>query len=82
MLLKITVTYILIIFYVFWGHTGQKNKSYLAFFKNNHFLLSTTNWHLLRGLPGGSAGKESACNEGDLSSIPGLGRSLGEGKGC
>ena len=29
---------------------------------------------------GGSAGKESACNAGDLGSIPGLGRSLGEGK--
>ena len=26
-----------------------------------------------------SAGKESACNVGDLVSIPGLGRSLGEG---
>ena len=31
--------------------------------------------------PGGSAGKESACNGGDLDSIPGLGRSPGEGKG-
>ena len=31
--------------------------------------------------PGGSAGKESACNEGDLGSIPGLGRSPGEGNG-
>ena len=31
--------------------------------------------------PGGSAGKESACNVGDLVSIPGLGRSPGEGKG-
>ena len=31
--------------------------------------------------PGSSAGKESACNVGDLSSILGLGRSLGEGKG-
>ena len=29
------------------------------------------------GLPGGSDGKESACNAGD----PGLGRSLGEGNG-
>ena len=29
----------------------------------------------------GSAGKESACNVRDLGSIPGLGRSLGEGKG-
>ena len=33
------------------------------------------------GFPGGSAGKESACNAGDLGSIPGLGRSPGEGKG-
>ena len=31
--------------------------------------------------PGGSAGKESACNVGDLDSIPELGRSPGEGKG-
>ena len=29
------------------------------------------------GLPGGSAGKESACNAGDLGWIPGLGRSPG-----
>ena len=29
----------------------------------------------------GSDGKESACNAGDLYSIPGLGRSPGEGKG-
>ena len=33
------------------------------------------------GFPGGSAGQESACNAGDLGSIPGLGRSPGEGKG-
>ena len=31
--------------------------------------------------PGGSDGKESACNAGDLGSIPGLGRSSGEGNG-
>ena len=31
--------------------------------------------------PGGSDGKESACNVGDLGSIPGLGRSPGEGNG-
>ena len=29
----------------------------------------------------GSIGKESTCNVGDLSSIPELGRSPGEGKG-
>ena len=33
------------------------------------------------GFPCGSTGKESACNKGDLGSIPGLGRSPGEGKG-
>ena len=33
------------------------------------------------GSPGGSAGKESSCNVGELGSIPGLGRSPGEGNG-
>jgi len=33
------------------------------------------------GFPCGSASKESACSAGDLGSIPGLGRSPGEGKG-
>ena len=33
------------------------------------------------GFPGGSAGKESACNAGDLGSIPGLGRFPGVGIG-
>ena len=32
-------------------------------------------------LPGGSVGKESTCSTGDLGSIPGLGRSPGEGNG-
>ena len=34
---------------------------------------------LFLGFPGGSAGKESDCNVGDLGLIPGLGRSPGEG---
>ena len=33
------------------------------------------------GFPGGSAGKESTCNVGNQGSIPGFGRSPGEGKG-
>ena len=33
------------------------------------------------GFPCSSAGDESACNAEDLASIPGLGRSTGEGKG-
>ena len=32
------------------------------------------------GFPCGSASKESACNGGDLGSIPGLGKSLEKGK--
>ena len=34
------------------------------------------------GFPGGSAGKKSACNVQDLGSIPGMGRSPGEGNSC
>ena len=33
------------------------------------------------GFPGGSAGKKPTCHVGDMGLIPGLGRSLGEGKG-
>ena len=38
-------------------------------------------FHWPLDFPGGSPGEESACNAGDLGSIPGLGRSPGEGKG-
>ena len=37
--------------------------------------------HIFSGFPSGSAGKESTCNVRDMGSIPGLGRSPGEGKG-
>ena len=37
--------------------------------------------NFILGFPGSSAGKESTCNVGDPSSIPGLGRSPGERKG-
>ena len=36
---------------------------------------------ILLGFSGGSDGKESTCNAGDLGLIPGLGRSPGEGNG-
>ena len=45
----------------------------------NSFYYKSVN--LLRGFPGGSNGKESACNAGDLGLIPGLGRSPGRGHG-
>ena len=40
-----------------------------------------TSPYFLKGFPCGSAGKEAACNVGDLSLIPGLGRSPRDGKG-
>ena len=36
---------------------------------------------LTSGLPGGSDSKETACDVGDLDSLPGLGRSPAEGNG-
>ena len=36
---------------------------------------------MIQGFPSGSAGKEFACNAGDLGSIPGFRKSPGEGKG-
>ena len=42
---------------------------------------SATNTFTLLCFPGGSDGKESACNTGDLGLIPGLGRSPEEGNG-
>ena len=44
-------------------------------------VLQYTGVKAQKGFPCGSAGKESACNVGDLGLIPGLGRSLGEGNG-
>ena len=37
--------------------------------------------NITESVSGGSDGKESACNAGDLNLIPGSGRSPGEGKG-
>ena len=45
------------------------------------FNISIECYIKILGFPGSSAGKESACNAGDLSSIHGLGRPPGEGHG-
>ena len=47
----------------------------LSFSCSNLFFFS------IEGFPGGSDGKESACNAGNMGSIPGLGRSTGGGHG-
>ena len=47
-------------------------------------ILPRRPWHLGKkslGFPGGSDGKESTCNSGNLGLIPGLGRHPGEGNG-
>ena len=53
-------------------------------FPDSHSLvvLDLGSWPVQTpGFPDSSAGEESACNAGDLGSIPGLGRSAGEGIG-
>ena len=51
----------------------------LAIRKEPEFQMSFNKLSLSKGFPGGSDGKESACNEGDLSLILGLRISPGEG---
>ena len=78
-------------------HTSQYHISLLRSFPicNNYLLISIyptkqcitlrQKWYLsfpsLWDFPGGLGGKESACNAGNLGSIPGLGRFPGEGNG-
>ena len=55
--------------------------------KSGHQKGVVSQWDLLfynnalLCFPGGSDGKEAACNAGDLGSIPGSGRSPGKGNG-
>ena len=58
-----------------WG-TMHKMKNYSDI---KSILWTSVHSHV--GFPGSSAAKESTCNAGDLSSIPGLGRSPGGGRG-
>ena len=57
----------------------------VGYIKSTHCLLTILLLQdllpVIMGFPCGSAGKEFACNVGDLGLIPGLGRSSGEGKG-
>ena len=65
------------------GRGGNGLKDFCCRSKNLGYQLNVL-WRVLAsllGFPCGLAGKESACNAGDLGSIPGLGRSSGEGKG-
>ena len=58
-------------------HTHTYTHIYTHTHTHTHIYMHTH----IEGFPCGSAGKESACNAGDLGSIPGLARLPGEGKG-
>ena len=59
------------------GRLGQTYMYILLCIKQ----ITNENLQYCMGFPGGSDGKASACNEGDLGSIPGSERSPGEGNG-
>ena len=60
-------------------HQETRMKELYSAVKTNQRLAAQ--FYLVYVFPCGSAGEEPACNAGDLCSIPGLGRSPGEGKG-
>ena len=64
-------------------HFLYMNLVMIFWIPNSKSLLGSqiTLYSLYQGFSGGSAGKESICNAGDLGLIPGLGRSPGEGEG-
>ena len=56
-------------------------KSSRTVFQSDCLILHSQKCMRISGIPGGSDGKESACNAGDLGSIPWLGKYPGKGKG-
>ena len=62
-----------------WNSPGQNTGGASLSILMHWNILHLGKLQLSKGFPGGSAGKESACNAGDLGSIPGLGRFPGEG---
>ena len=59
------------------GSWGKSRVHYYCYYYFGHFHAANG----ILGFPSGSDGKESACNAGDMGSIPGLGRSPGGGQG-
>ena len=61
-----------------WLRVGHDWATSLSLFTFMHWRRK---WQPIPGFPGGSEDKALACNAGDPGSIPGLGRSPGEGNG-
>ena len=70
-------------FSVYLQHTSVLNVPNKHWIWSDFEAYTTFKEHtsVLNGFSGGSDGKASACNVGDSGSIPGLGRSPGEGNG-
>ena len=66
----------MVIFTTTWGRLRPQFNSWVSKIPSRRDRLPTP---VFLGFPGGSAGKESTCNAGDLGLIPGLGRFPGEG---
>ena len=64
-----------------WTHATNNLPNVIVLQRASLVVQMVENPPAMQGFPGSSAGKESACNAGDLSLIPGLGRSPGEGTG-
>ena len=60
-----------------YAHTDNTMCVYLYYLR---FIMGK--YEIDYGFPGGSDSKESTCKTGDQGSIPGSGRSPGEGNGC
>ena len=61
--------------------TPYRLSNFITFICNDLLFLSFSPFGFPCGFPCSSLGKESTCSAGDLCSIPGLGRSPGEGNG-
>ena len=76
-----------LILWAFWVFCGLEHMTWIS----NNWPLADSSMHDKKrqldpfggkpGFPGGSKSKESTCNVGDMGSIPGSGRSPGEGNG-
>ena len=67
--------------YCWWLKTLLKINAHKWVTSSEHAHLFKKYFHCSGHFPGGSDGKASACNAGDLGSIPGLGRYPEEGNG-
>ena len=66
-----------------WGVGMQGNKKEKYWFEESKegVVINSVCKTLKLGFSGGSDGKVTTCKVGDLDSVPGLGRSFGEGSG-